>query len=115
MQEHHMKQVSLSLIIVLIVLTMVGAVMTVAHGQQTRSGSQAEVVASAFSAEVTGTVKNVNEKSGKLVLETADGPVNVVFPAEAVRGIKSGDQITVSVALIKPPPSTSPQTSPRTK
>jgi hypothetical protein len=85
MQEHHMKQVSLSLIMV---LTMVGVVMTVAHGQQTRSGSHAEVVASAFSAEVTGTVKNVNQKSGKLVLETADGPVNVVFP-----GSRSGGQV----------------------
>jgi ferric-dicitrate binding protein FerR (iron transport regulator) len=111
-QEHDMKQVSLLLIMI---LTLVGAVVTLAHGQQTRGGSQPEVIASGFSAEVTGTVKNVDQKSGKLVLDTAAGPVNVLFPAEAVQGIKSGDQVTVSVALIKPPPSASPQTSPRTK
>jgi hypothetical protein len=85
-----------------------------AHGQA-RSGSQSEVVASAFSAEVTGTVKSVNQKSGKLVVETADGQVNVMFPPDAVQGIKKGDPVTISVGLVKPPPSASPQTSPRTK
>lgn len=107
-----MKHISLLLIVT---LTMLGAVVTVTQGQQTRSRSSSEVIASEFSAEVTGTVKNVNQKSGKLVLDTADGPVNVVFPAEAVSGIKSGDRVTVSVALIKPAPAASPQTPPRTK
>jgi hypothetical protein len=55
------------------ILTMVGAVVTLAQEQQTRSGSQPEVIASGFSAEVTGTVKNVDQKSGKLVLDTAEG------------------------------------------
>ena len=103
-----MKRVSLVLIAIAVMLS--GFVAS-AHGQQSRSGA----IASAFAAEVTGTVKNVNEKSGKLVLDTAEGPVNVKFPAEAVQGIKKGDQVTVSVGLVKPPPSASPQTSPSTK
>jgi len=107
-----MKRVSLVLVAIVVMLS--GFVAS-AHGQQSRSGSQPEVVASAFAAEVTGTVKNVNEKSGKLVLDTAEGPVNVKFPAEAVHGIKKGDQVTVSVGLVKSPPSASPQTSPSTK
>ena len=96
-------------------VAMLGVFVASGHGQQSGGKSPAEVVASAFSAEVTGTVKNVNEKSGKMVLDTADGPVNVTFPAEAVQGIKKGDQVTVSVALIKPPPSASPQSAPAKK
>jgi len=107
-----MKRVSVALIAV---VAMLGVFVASAHGQQSRSGSQSEVVASAFSAEVTGTVKNVNQKSGKLVLDTAEGPVSVKFPAEAVQGINKGDQVTVSVGLVKPPPSASPQSSPSTK
>ena len=60
-------------------------------------------------------MKSVNEKSGKLVLETAEGPVSIKFPPEAVQGIKKGDAVTVSIGLVKPAPSASPQTSPRTK
>ena len=107
-----MKRFSLMLIALAAMLSML---LPAAHGQQSRSGSQPEIVASAFSAEVTGTVKSVSPKSGKLVLETADGPVNVKFPAEAVQGIKKGDQVTVAVGLVKPPPSASPQSSPPTK
>ena len=107
-----MKRVGLVLVAIVVMLSGLGAT---AHGQRSRSGSQAEVVASEFAAEVSGTVKNVNEKSGKLVLDTAEGPVNVKFPAEAVHGIKKGDQVTVSVGLVKPPPSASPQGSPSTK
>ena len=107
-----MKRVSLAPIAI---VAMLSVFVASAHGQQSRSGSQPEVIASAFAAEVTGTVKNVNEKSGKLVLDTAEGPVNVKFPAEAVQGIKKGDQVTVSVGLVKPPPSASPQSSPSTK
>jgi len=104
-----MKPLSLSLVIV----AMLNLLVVSAHGQA--RGSQPGVVAAAFSAEITGTVKNVNTKSGKLVLDTPEGPVNVKFPAEAVHGIKKGDQVTVSVGLIKPPPSASPPSSPSTK
>lgn len=106
-----MKRVGLALTTVIALLSVLA---TSAHAQRARSGAHSEVVASAFSAEVTGTVKSVNQKSGKLVLDTADGPVNVKFPAEAVQGVKKGDQVTVSVGLVKPPPSASPQTSPGT-
>ena len=107
-----MKRFSLVLIAL---AAMLGMLVPAAHGQQSRSGSRPEIVSSAFSAEITGTVKSVSEKSGKLVLETADGPVNVTFPAEAVQGIKEGHQVTVAVGLVKPPPSASPRTSPTTK
>jgi hypothetical protein len=50
-----------------------------------------------------------------LVLETVEGPVNVKFPSDAVQGIKQGDIVTVSVGLVKPPPSASPQTAPKPK
>ena len=78
-----MKRVSLVLIAIAVVLS--GFVAS-AQGQRYQSGSQPEVVAAAFAAEVTGTVKNVSDKSGKLVLDTDDGPVNVKLPTEAVQG-----------------------------
>jgi hypothetical protein len=107
-----MKRVCLALIAMIAIL---GALATDAHSQKAKGGSQSEVIASAFSAEVTGTVKSVNQKSGKLVLDTPDGQVNVKFPADAVQGLKKGDGVTVSVGLVKPPPSASPQTAPGTK
>jgi ferric-dicitrate binding protein FerR (iron transport regulator) len=107
-----MKRASFALIAI---VAMLSVFVVSAHGQQSRPRSRPEVIASGFAAEVTGTVKNVNERSGKLVLDTADGPVNVKFPAEAVQGIKKGDQVTVSVGLVKPPPSASPQSPPPTK
>jgi ferric-dicitrate binding protein FerR (iron transport regulator) len=107
-----MKPVSLVLITI---VAMLNVLLTSAYGQQARSGSQSEVVAAAFSAEVTGTVKSVDQKSGKLILDTVDGPVNVTFPADAVQAIKVGDEVTVAVALLKPPPSASPQTAPAKK
>ena len=103
----------LPLIAILGIITMLAVLP--ADAQQPRSGSQPEVIAAAFTAEVSGTVKSVNEKSGKLVLDTMEGPVNVRFPPDAVQGIKKGDQVTVSVGLVKAPPSASPQTTPRTK
>jgi ferric-dicitrate binding protein FerR (iron transport regulator) len=106
-----MKRSSLASIVIVVVLSLL---VSSAHGQA-RSGPRSEVVASAFSAEVTGTVKSVNEKSGKLVVETAEGQVNVKLPPDAVQGIKKGDPVTISVGLVKAPPSASPQTSPRTK
>jgi ferric-dicitrate binding protein FerR (iron transport regulator) len=109
-EEHLMRRSSLASVVIVVVLSLL---VSSAHGQA-RSGSQAEVVASAFSAEVTGTVKSVNDKSGKLVVETAEGQVNVKLPPDAVQGIKEGDPVTISVGLVKPPPSASP-TSPRTK
>ena len=107
-----MKRVGFVLIAI---FAMLSVFVASGHGQQSRSGSPPQVIAAAFSAEVTGTVKNVNQKSGKMVLDTAEGPVNVKFPAEAVQGIKKGDQVTVSVGLMKPPPSASPQSAPSTK
>src|SRR4051812_8007534 len=107
-----MKSVSLGLITL---VAMLNVPLTSAYGQQAPSASQSEVVAAAFSTEVTGTVKRVDQTSGKLVLDTVDGPVNVTFPADAVQAIKVGDLVTVAVALLKPPPSASPQTAPAKK
>jgi hypothetical protein len=111
-EDQHMKRINL--IRLIMIVAMLSALVTSAHGQA-RSGSQSEVVAAEFSAEITGTVKSVNPRSGKLVLETVEGPVNVKFPSDAVQGIKQGDIVTVSVGLVKPPPSASPQTAPKPK
>jgi hypothetical protein len=64
--------------------------LTSAQGQQAPGGLQPEVVVAAFSAEITGTVKSVNPKSGKLVLDTVDGPVNVGVAANLARDEVTG-------------------------
>src|SRR3989442_12972166 len=83
-----------------------------ASAQQSQPGPQQDVVAAAFTAQVTGQVQSVDQQSGRLVLQTAEGAVNVRFPPAAVQGIKPGDQVTVAFGLAKPPPSASPSTSP---
>jgi len=96
-------------------LTLALALTLPAHGQQRQATPQAEVVAAAFTAEVTGKVQNVDPQSGVLTLQTTDGPVNVRFPAAAVQTIKPGDTVTVAFGLVKEPPSASPPTSPGSK
>ena len=54
-----MKRVGFVLIAI---FAMLSVFVASGHGQQSRSGSPPQVIASEFSAEVTGTVKNVNEK-----------------------------------------------------
>jgi hypothetical protein len=81
-------------------------------GQPAAPKAQADVVAAAFSAEVTGKVQNVDPSSGVLTLQTVDGPINVRFPPPAVQAIKPGDTVTVAFGLVKPPPAASPPTSP---
>lgn len=89
-----------------------------AGAQSSRSGepgqksTPAEVVAAAFTGEVTGKVEKVDPASGMLTLSTVDGPVNVRFPPPAVQAIQPGDQVTVAFGLVKAPPSASPPTSP---
>jgi hypothetical protein len=95
------------------VAVLCAAVVLPAEGQSSRgSGSQADVVAAAFTAEVTGKVQSVDPSSGVMTLQTVDGPVSVRFPPPAVQAIKPGDTVTVAFGLVKPPPSASPQTSP---
>ena len=94
-----------------VTLTLATAAAVPATAQQRQPGQQAEVTAAAFTAEVTGQVKNVDHKSGKLTLDTGDGQVNVRFPPEAVQAVKPGDQVTVAFGLIKPPPAASPSSS----
>jgi len=96
-------------------LTLALALTLPAHGQQRQATPQAEVVAAAFTAEVTGKVQNVDPQSGVLTLQTTDGPVNVRFPTAAVQTIKPGDTVTVAFGLVKEPPSASPPTSPGSK
>jgi hypothetical protein len=114
---------------VVVSLAMVAAVATAAvlpaQGQTTSQsgsssrGAQAEVVAAAFSAEVTGKVQTVDPSTGVLTLQTVDGPINVRFPPPAVQAIKPGDQVTVAFGLVKQPPAATPSpgssTSPGTK
>jgi Cu/Ag efflux protein CusF len=86
-----------------------------ADGQQSQPTPQTDVVAAAFTAEVTGKVQKVDPKTGMLTLQTVDGPVNVRFPAAAVQTIKPGDTVTVAVGLVKEPPSASPGSTPGSK
>jgi anti-sigma-K factor RskA len=91
------------------------AVTLPAYGQQSQPTPQGDVVAAAFTAEVTGKVQKVDPQTGALTLQTVDGPVNVRFPAAAVQTIKPGDTVTVAFGLVKAPPSASPPTSPGSK
>ncbi len=70
----------------------VGVVPTMA--QQTpypRDPSQSQmparpIVERRFTATVSGQVTAVDHQSGRLTVDTAEGPVNVRFPAQAVEG-----------------------------
>jgi len=93
-------------------LTLALAITVPADGQQRQATPQADVVAAAFTAEVTGKVQNVDPQTGVLTLQTTDGAVNVRFPPAAVQTIKPGDTVTVAFGLVKEPPSASPSTSP---
>jgi len=75
-------------------------------------GDKPEVVAKAFTAEVTGQVESVDARTGTLRLQTVDGPMTIRFPPAAVQGITKGDPVTVAFGIVKPAPSASPQTSP---
>jgi hypothetical protein len=56
--------------------------------------------------ERTARVRSVDEASGRLVLETPDGPLTLWFPAEALATVRSGDDVWVRVALLPEPEST---------
>lgn len=80
------------------------------QSQQGRGDGHDAVVASAFTAQVTGRVTSVDPQSGKLSLETPDGQVNVRFPPPAVAHVKTGDTVTVAVGLMEQSPAASPST-----
>ena len=82
------------------------------QAQQTQQGDKPEVVAKAFTAEVTGQVESVDARTGTLRLQTVDGPMTIRFPPAAVQGITKRDPVTVAFGIVKPAPSASPQTSP---
>jgi hypothetical protein len=82
------------------------------HSQQ--PSQQDHVIASGFTAEVTGTVKSVDHQSGKLTLSGSEGDINVRFPAAAVQNVQQGDLVTVAVGLVEQnAPSASPRTAPQ--
>jgi hypothetical protein len=73
------------------------------------------VVGTSFTAHINGDVTSVDPQSGKLVVNTADGPVTAVFPPIAVQDVKPGDHVTLAVGLVAMPetsPSASPITAP---
>jgi hypothetical protein len=79
-------------------------------GQRQRSHDR--IVASRFTAHVTGTVTAVDTQSGKLTLRGPEGDVNVRFPAAAVQQVKQGDTVTVAIGLMDQHAAASPGTSP---
>jgi anti-sigma-K factor RskA len=111
-----MKRVILSLALTLALATVAALA---ADAQQTQRGqtqqSPSDVIAAAFTAEVTGQVQSVDPQTGKLTLQTLDGTVTVRFPPAAVQTVKPGDTVTVAFGLVKPPPSASPPTAPGSK
>ena len=79
------------------------------RGQSQRGQNQQDrIIASSFTAQVTGKVTSVDPQSGKLALDTPDGEVNVRFPPPAVAHVKTGDMVTVAVGLMEQNPSASP-------
>ncbi len=88
---------------------------------QPQQGSQAQssqtnpdLLASQFTATVTGQAEKVDQQSGKLTLRTPDGPISVRFPPVALQNVKPGDQVTVAIGLLEQnsQPAASPNTNP---
>jgi hypothetical protein len=75
-------------------------------GQSQTGGSR--VLASGFTAQVTGQVSRIDKQSGRLTLNTAEGPMTVKFPPVAVQNVNQGDQVTVAFGLVESSPSASP-------
>ncbi len=82
--------------------------------QQRQSGttgrSDSNVIASRYTAQVTGQVTNVDRQSGKLTLRTIDGDVNATFPPVAVQNVQPGDRVTLAIGLLE---TNMPSASPR--
>jgi hypothetical protein len=54
-----------------------------------------------------GTVSKIDHNKGTLELKTQDGTVlSLHFPAEAIKGLKEGDQAAVRMKIAKQPAST---------
>jgi hypothetical protein len=54
--------------------------------------------------DMSGTVTKLDPKKGTFVLETAQGPLHLHFPPEALKDVKNGDKITVHLGLTKDAP-----------
>ena len=91
-----------------VVLALVMVTALPAGAQQPSAAPRSEVIAAAFTTEVTGKVQAVDPQTGMLTMQTTDGPVNVRFPPPAVATVKPGDTVTVAFGLVKQPPSASP-------
>jgi hypothetical protein len=48
---------------------------------------------------VRGEVTSINEARGTLTLKTSDGDVDLRLPGDAIKGIKKGDRVTVSLVV----------------
>jgi hypothetical protein len=85
-------------------------------GQPSQPGqSQEQVVASRFTATVTGEVQSVDQESGRLTLSTPDGQIVARFPPVALQNVKQGDQVTLAIGLMESnQPAASPGTAPST-
>lgn len=92
-----------------------------AQSAQPQQGNQGQsnqahpnLLASQFTATVTGQAEKVDQQSGKLTLSTPDGPISVRFPPVALQNVKPGDQVTVAIGLLEEnnQPAASPNTNP---
>jgi hypothetical protein len=75
-------------------------------------GQQGQVIASEYTAHLTGTVTSVDQSTGRMTLRGPEGDINVRFPSTALQNVKTGDRVTVAIGLLEQSqPSASPNTS----
>lgn len=51
--------------------------------------------------KVDGTITEVEKKTGRVVLDTPSGPLEVHFPQRAVQDLESGERITVLLSYVR--------------
>jgi hypothetical protein len=66
-----------------------------------RSNRAYDAPAGAGEHQMTGTVSEVNHDTGWLQVKTGDTMLQLPFPREAVRDLKTGDRITIDLAFAK--------------
>jgi hypothetical protein len=51
--------------------------------------------------EMSGTIENLDHKTGWVTVKTGEGNLNVHFPPDALKDLKTGDTITVHLGFTK--------------
>lgn len=51
--------------------------------------------------KMSGTIENIDHKTGMLRLKTGEGPLELHFPPPSIKDLKAGDAITVQLGFSK--------------